>query len=251
MNCRTFCIGNDFRYEEAVGDDDVFNKFYEIVNPKSKSLIAIPDGCIDIQFTYRNGICKAFLAGSLSKGRETITGTYDRCFGIKLNAGSVPEHLTQNIGNIVDSRVPLSEHGWIAKLERALSEESSLSLKKMIFLDVYRNVLNWKNHLITDYIVREIWERHGYVKVASLVEKIGYAHCYVDRVFKTQTGMSVKKYARIVRVQNAIHNLYANNMDEIYMDLGYYDQPHFIHDFKMHTTFTPSYIRAHSNVIIV
>ncbi|MDR1965626.1 MAG: AraC family transcriptional regulator [Synergistaceae bacterium] len=256
MNCRTFCIGDDFRYEEAIGDDGVFNKFYEIVNPGSKSLIAIPDGCIDIQFAYRNGICKAFLAGSLSKGRETVTGTYDRCFGIKLNAGLAPEHLTQSVGNIVDKRVPLSDHTWAAKLERALAEGSSLSRKTMIFLDIYRDVRNWKKHLITDYIVHEVWERRGYVKVASLVEKTGYAHCYVDRVFKTQTGMSVKKYAEIVRVQNAIHDLYANDsgspcMGGIYMDLGYYDQPHFIHDFKMHTTFTPTYIKAHNNVTIV
>jgi len=251
MNCRTFCICEGLHYDEFVVDNEVFNKFYEIVNPEIKPLIAIPDGCVDIQFTYRNGICKAYLTGSFSEGRESITGTYDRCFGIKFNAGFVSESLINSFRNIVDNRLPLNDHLWVAKLERALTEKSSFSLKISRFLDAYCDTGLRKNHDITDYIVYQIWKRSGHVKVADLIDKIGYAHCYVDRVFKMQTGMSVKKYAKIVRIQNAIHILYTKNSDEIYMDLGYYDQSHFIRDFKTYTTYTPNYIKTHHDVAIV
>ena len=42
----------------------------------------------------------------------------------------------------------------------------------------------------------------------------------------------MKKYAGIIRIQKALYYLQNNLTYEIYERLGYYDQAHFIKDFK-------------------
>ena len=53
-------------------------------------------------------------------------------------------------------------------------------------------------------------------------------------------GMSIKQYSDIIRIQQAIYGIETNNLDFIYENLGYYDQSHFIRDFKRYTLLTPS-----------
>lgn len=49
-----------------------------------------------------------------------------------------------------------------------------------------------------------------------------------------------QKYSDIIRAQTAITYLESTDIMDVIVDLGYYDQPHFIHDFKQYTSMTPS-----------
>ncbi len=63
----------------------------------------------------------------------------------------------------------------------------------------------------------------------------------LERRFKTYCGLSPKRFARITRFQSALE-LYSNkhmSLTGIAHDCGYYDQSHFIHDFKAFSGYHP------------
>ena len=92
---------------------------------------------------------------------------------------------------------------------------------------------------MTMYAVNKIDENRGYININELVERVGYSHCYTDRVFKNAVGLSMKQYANIVRIQRSLDILGEKNAADVCNDLGYYDQSHFIKDFKKFTLMTP------------
>ena len=53
MNRKTFYINDRIIYNEISVQTDSINKFYEIHNPDNERIVAIPDGCIDIQYVWK------------------------------------------------------------------------------------------------------------------------------------------------------------------------------------------------------
>ena len=58
---------------------------------------------------------------------------------------------------------------------------------------------------MTMYAVNKIDENRGYININELVERVGYSHCYTDRVFKNAVGLSMKQYANKVRIQQQMY----------------------------------------------
>ncbi len=62
-----------------------------------------------------------------------------------------------------------------------------------------------------------------------------------ERKFKQFSGFSPKLFSRIIRFQSAIKKYDDKKMPltEIAYECGYYDQSHFIHDFKEFSGYSP------------
>lgn len=74
----------------------------------------------------------------------------------------------------------------------------------------------------------------GIANVQQLAEQSCLSTRQFERKFKAFSGFSPKLYSRIIRFQAAM-NMYGNaekSLTEIAYECGYYDQSHFIHDFK-------------------
>jgi AraC-like DNA-binding protein len=62
-------------------------------------------------------------------------------------------------------------------------------------------------------------------------------------VFRNEVGLTPKLYCRIRRFQNvvaAIHKLREPDLAEMALCCGYFDQAHFIHDFRVFSGVSPS-----------
>jgi len=244
MNLKTFCISKHIVYKEININSTIIHKFYEIYNPSCEQIVSIPDGCIDIEFVWKNGKMYSLLCGSLVEGTISEIGTYDYCFGIKFNPGMLPNNMRANVNEIVNNRYDLYDFVNTDKIdylgESKILRRGTFEDKIDYFLDKFDcNACNTEGEVITSYIINEINKRSGYINVSKMVENIGYSHCYTDRVFKNVVGFSIKKYANIIRLQESIDILNNNNEEEIFERLGYYDQAHFIKDFKKFTLITP------------
>jgi AraC-like DNA-binding protein len=65
---------------------------------------------------------------------------------------------------------------------------------------------------------------------------------FIER-FKTQVGVSPKRYCRIRRFQRALaraHRGHPVDWVQVALECGYYDQAHFIHDFRSFSGLTPT-----------
>ncbi len=90
--------------------------------------------------------------------------------------------------------------------------------------------------------VRQIYNTHGAVSVEQLTDQVHASRRYTEKIFKAEIGLPPKRYAQIIRVKKAsIHLLdprFKGNISAIASSLDYYDQSHFLKDFKvvMHQT---------------
>jgi AraC-like DNA-binding protein len=80
------------------------------------------------------------------------------------------------------------------------------------------------------------------VSIPDLAEQLGIGQRQLERLYKSQVGMSPKQYLQLLRVDLARQVLRRgeeNTTTAIGMNLGYYDQSHFIHEFQAVVGMTP------------
>lgn len=97
-------------------------------------------------------------------------------------------------------------------------------------------------------VVRAVWARQGKARVGELCHALGLTERGLQRVFSRALGVSPKGFARLVRFQHACAQLRRgswSSLTEVSLDCGYYDQAHFIGDFKALSGMTPgAFVRA-------
>ena len=241
MNFRTFYIGNgSISYQEIMAaPSSCFEKFYLIENPERRDIVAIPDGCVDIQFVWEDGGFRGYVCGSFLVGKKSLVGSYSRCFGLKMRPGIQFGFLKKNAAELVGERIPLSRFIDISQAERELKNAGDIREMAEIACHHFRNREIVPLPLLASKAAEMILEETGEPRVSDLAGTLGYSQRYVNSVFKYYFGVSVKKYSDIIRVQNAIEHLRSRTVMDVVNELGYYDQAHFIHDFKRHTSLTP------------
>ena len=96
---------------------------------------------------------------------------------------------------------------------------------------------------------RMIISRGGLVSVRELSQNVYYSERHLGRIFGEYIGVNIKLFARLVRVNTAIRMLRNSHysITQAYLKTGYYDMPHFIHDFKSICGITPQEYRENSS----
>jgi AraC-like DNA-binding protein len=94
-----------------------------------------------------------------------------------------------------------------------------------------------------EYAVSSMIHRPTVQRLYQLSSEIGYSQKHFIDLFRQHVGISPKQYLRIMRFQKAIEAIENNaavRWSKIALESGYYDQAHFIHDFKLFSGFTPN-----------
>jgi AraC-like DNA-binding protein len=90
----------------------------------------------------------------------------------------------------------------------------------------------------------------GKITVRELAEIACLSQRQFDRKFSEFVGLNPKQYLRIVRFQTALQMKkynYNKNYTSLAFDCGYYDQAHFIHDFRTITDLSPKeFFKTHN-----
>lgn len=149
----------------------------------------------------------------------------------------VTELLNENLSlqNLISSEVIELED----KLFNSLNNRQRITLlenfliKRLIHNDEFERV---------EYALKIIENSNGQIKAQDIAHEVCWGIKQFERTFSKYVGVNPKKYASIVRFQNAIQMKRKHNnssMFQLAIDNGYYDQSHFIHDFKGFTGLSP------------
>lgn len=80
----------------------------------------------------------------------------------------------------------------------------------------------------------------GEARIAHVAAQLGITDRHLRRTFTEHVGIGPKEYARAIRLQRAVRlATSSNDWGRIAVDAGYYDQAHFISDFRQLTGVTP------------
>jgi AraC-like DNA-binding protein len=154
-------------------------------------------------------------------------------------------------------RIPLSEirNQWV-EVEKHRDFNLPLLIEKIACAPSFSaRVAVWETHYgqwslthtrATTSVIRRIldWSAgfSGFIDEKNLSRFAGYTERHLRNMFYTYLGVSFKTYQRIVRYKKTLWSLSTNvtNLTDVAYDMGYYDQAHFIHEFRHFQGSTPS-----------
>ncbi len=89
--------------------------------------------------------------------------------------------------------------------------------------------------------VQEVLAAEGRISVDRLAADMGVGPRQLERRFREQVGLGPKRFAKILRFQSVFQKGFDEcPWAELALECGYYDQAHFIRDFKSFTGRSPS-----------
>lgn len=85
------------------------------------------------------------------------------------------------------------------------------------------------------FAINRISKLHGTSSIAEIRDHTGYSRRHFSQLFKELAGLTPKQYARLCRFEHAVELIHLHDISDwsrFALELGYYDQSHFIRDFK-------------------
>lgn len=223
--------------------------------------LVVPNGNLKLTISFRNGII-ASMNGKTFASREhdiTLTGLVDvpvvldaekniatetigiefnpkgvyRFFHLNLNEirnqiyslqdllGTTGKHLTEQIANAASAQQK------IALVQQFLIHQLSLSKEDFIF----------------EYCIEKINSSKGTIAIKELERKTGYSSRWLNIKFNEKLGVSPKNLSSVIRFKQ-FYRAFINGNEKSFLKKYfyefYYDQSHFIKDFKRFTGLAPT-----------
>ncbi|WP_108869953.1 helix-turn-helix domain-containing protein [Aquimarina aquimarini] len=129
----------------------------------------------------------------------------------------------------------------LSTLEKTPKIEVKIQLIESFLIDMYNKYHNEKNDT-WDLIIDELYYNFESYTLEKLSQKANLSLRQFERGFKSQFGITAKKFQKITRFQNVIKKMLLNretNYLNTILESGYFDQSHFIREFKSITNQTP------------
>jgi AraC-like DNA-binding protein len=215
----------------------------EIKEPENYRVL--PDGCIDLIFdniSRPSGV----IVGSMTKSVSVTLQPNAKYFGVRFRPGGASSFLNISLKEIADTQLKL-EDVW----RNAYSEFSSVMDNKQVKrqIETVENLLEKQlsNNAIGNRKVQAaiaLLNAHdGNYSVNMLSKTLEISRQHLNRIFTEAVGLNLKMFSRIVRLQAALkcaRRAPVNDWALFALENGYYDQAHFISDFKDLTGVTPT-----------
>lgn len=221
----------------------------------------IPDGFTEIIFNYGD-IYKSKISGDWTLQSPNLLAGQLRTFFYLQNTGITgsiavklkPAALTQLFGfsmnQYLDKIVDLDSlpSPQLIKLKEVIDDcvrfgyNREEQYVKKILDEYFADLIQTAQENPLEAPLDLIFNSNGLVTVADMVAVAGVSERQLERLFKKYIGLTPKYYARIIRF-NYIFQLIKskeNSWAEVVYQSGYYDQSHFIHNFKSFTGEDPS-----------
>jgi AraC-like DNA-binding protein len=98
-----------------------------------------------------------------------------------------------------------------------------------------------KMELVND-VMKEMRRYDFFDNIDNVAARYGITSRYLQKIFLQYTGLTPKLYSKINRFQQSLQLVMKKDasLTSIAYDCGYFDQSHFIREFKSFTGFTPS-----------
>jgi AraC-like DNA-binding protein len=222
---------------------------YRQPHPRERLL---PDGCSTIVFQLDENLAGSdpdVFVGARATSFVVETRHMVITFGIQFKPGGAFAFLGFPARELSEQNVSLDlVFGRGARsLRDRLLEQPRPDLKAAVAEQWLTERLARRRHPAVEYALRGLDANPTVNSVGDVLDRIGYSHRHFLDKFSAEVGLTPKRYARVRRFQRVLQSL-ATVRDVDWVDLalryGYYDQPHFVHDFKDFTSLTPeSYLR--------
>jgi AraC-like DNA-binding protein len=122
------------------------------------------------------------------------------------------------------------------QLTAAANNQACVDIIQRFLLSIHRQT---KPDLLVQEAVKSIRRAGGNLRIKELLGDLHISQDAFEKRFRKTTGASPKQFASIVRLRGLISRADAGTLTELAYGAGYFDQAHFIKDFRSFTGQTP------------
>lgn len=244
---------SDISYQEIQPYKEIENYVYCFWQLKTQrplkydfSYRVVSDGCIDIFFDLKQP-SENFVMGFYKKYTQFPIGKEFDYIGIRF----LPSAFPMLFG--IDAKILSNQSQELNEILPYLSDWISLKIKSSDSFETITKVLNEKiieisknqnihyDHRFLNSL-NLIFQRNGFLDTEKDL-KTGLSPRQLRRIFNFHIGTTAKSFSNVVRFQyilNAKPSKQNLKENKLYFDVGFFDQAHFIKNFKTFYGVTPS-----------
>lgn len=233
------------------------------IKPEKQRIV--PDGCMEMIFHYGDLFKQYFEDGKyISQPKSFVFGqiTYPLdiestgeigIFAIRFHPEGFAPFATIPIYDMENRAVPLQElfgkEGLLLEKEvlNALTNEDRVKIIESFLLN--KLIVPESIDRVTKSSVEIIMRLNGQLSVDELAEDLNINRRQLERKFSSVIGLSPKQLSKIIRLQATLKMLENNqftSLTSVAYEGNYYDQAHFINDFKEFTGVSPKKFYANN-----
>jgi AraC-like DNA-binding protein len=100
-----------------------------------------------------------------------------------------------------------------------------------------------EKHRAVDYATQRFLSEASSQPLAAVLDRVGYSQRHFNQLFADEVGLTPKRFLRVRRFQRVIESISCRNpvhWADLALQCGYYDQSHFVHDFRSFSGSTPA-----------
>lgn len=248
-NRKVLLQGDSFAYVAPCEQLNPYISNFTITFPNettmSDAYTVMPHGSVTlVVFEYQNQHHR-FLFGPSTKPQK-VGNIANKCsfiFIIEFQPAGFYPFINTSQKELTDTIQPLSY------IEYALDQRISFIIEKAHSVEDLLQEMEKQWILMIRYpypkelsfAISSIIQREGSLTSLEISNGAAYSQRQLSRLFNQYLGMSMKSFSRLVRVNKAMRLLNEEplTLSEISRLLGYYDESHFVKDFKLVCQITP------------
>lgn len=240
---------------------------YKGYHPSHKMERVLPDGSMELIINLEEDLIKVYdqknheqfksLRGSLISGPHSNFAVIDTAcqvstIGVHFKPGGALPFLSLPADELRNEHVSLDTL-WGTKADELREQllEAETPVAKFKILEKYLMELMIQpasHHPAVVFALKKFQASPHQWKIADVTEQISLSSRRFIQVFKEEVGLTPKQFCRIQRFQNVLRVIEGEEQvdwTDIALSCGYYDQAHFIHDFRSFSGFSPTTYHLH------
>ncbi len=219
----------------------------------------LPDGCIEMAFILGDDI-KRYTSGDefILQPRAMVLGQtiepfyieptgYVNTFAVRFYPYGFSNFVTVPVKDLANKETPLDrlfEEKTATELAQEISQAAGAEQRIEIIESFLLVRLNDRSTIdaIVKSTVDALWATKGSQPISSILKDDLSKRRQLERKFFKQVGVSPKQLGKVIRLQAALKMLLnrdRESLTEIAYESAYYDQAHFIRDFREFTGINP------------
>ncbi len=226
--------------------------------PKEKQQI-LPDGCIEMIFNLGDDIKRfttedeyviqpsSFILGQISKPYFVEPTGFVDSFAVRFFPGGFSHFINRSMADLADKDTELKDifdENSVMELELKINQANDSFERIKIIEDFLFDVL--KRHVNIDDLIKStvetIYQTKGSIGVKKILEGNQKKRRQLERKFSKKVGLNPKQLCRIIRLQASLQSMLGDKqkkLTSVGYESEYFDQSHFIKDFKDFTGISP------------
>jgi len=213
----------------------------KIISDGSNGVIFNLASAVDIMVdTHLNkNLNDILITGATLKPTYLTIRDRTKLIGVRFNIGGSYPFFEQSLNGYSDRVVGFEDEAWQGVLERLQHESITGVLDEFLLERLIPHKLEQ-----TDWMLEVIALLFKYPVISKdeLCTQLSVSHRQLERKFKELVGLSVKQIQSIIKLHNSRESIKENafsTLTEVGYESHYYDQSHFIKEFKKLTDTTP------------